>query len=575
MSIITPNTNLKFLKCDLSINNKHQIDFANINDQFNYFNNLSSKTYSNYTYQRKDNTIRVQASYDDLINFNYVMYQNSSYSNKWYYAFIIKIEYINDNMCAVSIKTDVFQTYQFDYFFMKSFVEREHISKAEDIPGANLEPESLEIGEPLEIKSFDLDGLKHLYVIAYSRNPQTDNLTTATVSSLATEINGMMSALFYWVGNGLGLRDMLSRINKAGFSESIITIYTIPAYSIYDLVSENSTIWTKEYIDNNYTSSLSTWITNITNYAPPYQIILDSRPNTINGYTPKNAKCLTYPYLYIGITPSNGSAKILRFENFTNDLIEFNVVSEINLNPQVLLIPLNYQYASDYARNINELAILSGYPNISFYTDYFNSWIAQNSSLINLNLSQSQFQYEISNVRQDTSLIANSAKNVGNILTGNIIGGATNLGIDYANYQLDKYENRKNYDYAIQNQLANIEKQQLLPNSANLSSTSGVLLGYNLYHQDIIHYYSIKREFLEKIDNYFSMFGYLTNKLKYPNLRTRSNFNYIKTIGCNILSKAQSKIPADDLEELKLMFDTGFTIWHNSLNFLNYDINNI
>lgn len=72
--------------------------------------------------------------FDDLVGYNYVMYQNTHYSNKWFYAFILKMEYINDNMTRIVITTDPFQTWQFDITFMQSFVEREMIATNSDVP---------------------------------------------------------------------------------------------------------------------------------------------------------------------------------------------------------------------------------------------------------------------------------------------------------------------------------------------------------------------------------------------------------------------------------------------------------
>ena len=49
------------------------------------------------------------------------------------------------------------------------------------------------------------------------------------------------------------------------------------------------------------------------------------------------------------------------------------------------------------------------------------------------------------------------------------------------------------------------------------------------------------------IDKYFSMYGYKINDLKLPNISGRSNWNYVKTIGCNILGD----IPQEDMEKIK------------------------
>jgi len=62
------------------------------------------------------------------------MYQNSNYDNKWFYAFIVNMEYENNGTTNIQIKTDVWQTWQFDLIFMQSFIDREMIDPASDIP---------------------------------------------------------------------------------------------------------------------------------------------------------------------------------------------------------------------------------------------------------------------------------------------------------------------------------------------------------------------------------------------------------------------------------------------------------
>ena len=62
------------------------------------------------------------------------MYKNNNYTDKWFYAFITGMRYINDNLTEVSIVTDVFQTWQFDLIYKQSFVEREIVPVADDTP---------------------------------------------------------------------------------------------------------------------------------------------------------------------------------------------------------------------------------------------------------------------------------------------------------------------------------------------------------------------------------------------------------------------------------------------------------
>ena len=131
---ITPHTNIRLLKTAIELDNKNQLTFANPTAQFNYFDSQQYIEVENCSYQRKDNVIRFPAHIDSIINYNYVMYHNDNYSTRWFYAFIVGMEYLNDNMTLIKISTDVFQTWQFDIAFKQCFVEREMINVADDIP---------------------------------------------------------------------------------------------------------------------------------------------------------------------------------------------------------------------------------------------------------------------------------------------------------------------------------------------------------------------------------------------------------------------------------------------------------
>ena len=123
MAVITPNTDLYLLKVPLEINDVNQLDFANATAQYNYFNSLPKIAVDDFTYQRKDSTIRFPLPFDEIITYNYCMYRNTEYSDKWFYAFITNMEYVNDNMTNIYLKTDVFQTWIYMLDFKQSFIE--------------------------------------------------------------------------------------------------------------------------------------------------------------------------------------------------------------------------------------------------------------------------------------------------------------------------------------------------------------------------------------------------------------------------------------------------------------------
>src|SRR5690625_4682694 len=79
----------------------------------------------------------------------------------------------------------------------------------------------------------------------------------------------------------------------------------------------------------------------------------------------------------------------------------------------------------------------------------------------------------------------------------------------------------------------------------------------------------ITHEYKRILTVYFNMFGYKTNEVKVPNLRTRQNRNYVQTKGCII----QGDFNNDDLNTIKRIFDNGSTLWHTD-DIGNYSLSN-
>lgn len=135
---ITPQTVLRLVKVPLEIDNKNQLTFENEQKQREYFLSLPHKEIQEISYQRKNNVIMFPEHIDNLLEYNYVMYLNENYTNKWFYAFITNMEYETDHNTIISISTDVFQTWQFQFQFKESFIEREMINVDDDIPRSKL-----------------------------------------------------------------------------------------------------------------------------------------------------------------------------------------------------------------------------------------------------------------------------------------------------------------------------------------------------------------------------------------------------------------------------------------------------
>ena len=81
--------------------------------------------------------------------YNEIILLNDNYSDKWFYAFIDRIEYTNQNCARIYFTIDPMQTWlpEIDYELGSCFVERAHAET--DQIGDNLVDEGLDIGEYL------------------------------------------------------------------------------------------------------------------------------------------------------------------------------------------------------------------------------------------------------------------------------------------------------------------------------------------------------------------------------------------------------------------------------------------
>ena len=123
---------------------KNTLYFANATSQHNYFSSNIGRTYLNVSYQSETRTFRCPDKIDTVRQYNYIMWQNSAYSNKWFYAFIKSMTYVSDGYTDIVFEVDPLQTWMFDITVRASFVEREHTNN--DTAGNNTLPENVELG---------------------------------------------------------------------------------------------------------------------------------------------------------------------------------------------------------------------------------------------------------------------------------------------------------------------------------------------------------------------------------------------------------------------------------------------
>ncbi len=206
------------------------------------------------------------------------------------------------------------------------------------------------------------------------------------------------------------------------------------------------------------------------------------------------------------------------------------------------LVPTNYK---GKLTDDDEALALAKFPTCGWSADSYVNWLTQNA--VNL---PTQILGNILGVGQNfvgspqTTMISNS--NAGNVV-GQVGSVVTN----------------------IASTIGQFYSASLMPNIESSQNTGDV--NYSAKRNTFtFRCMRAKTEFLKTIDDFFSMFGYKTNEVKIPNLTGRQNWNYVKTIDCNITGN----LPQEDLQEIKDMFDNGLTIWHNTSTFLDYSQSN-
>lgn len=558
MAVVTPQTDLYLLKCPLEISDINQLTFANATAQYNYFSSLPKIGVDNFTYQRKDDTIRYGANFDSLVEYNYVMYRNDAYSNKWFYAYITGMEYLNDNVTAISIKTDPFQTWQFNLTYKPCLIDREHTNN--DSVGANTLPEGLELGEMVCNGTVDNFGVNISGVgdwvivvdVSMVENPGDNQTLSCSGTPTGQYVNSTPSGLYHLIlgvnqSVVISARSIINLYDKAGLSDAIQNVYILPR----DLVGDVSvvTLSTMGSAPQPYDSvgvhmpNNSTGVTSLGTFS-------HSRPTSIRGYVPKNNKLFCYPYNYINVSNNAGTTIPYHYEEFGGN-VSFKVEGVLTPSGSIKAAPVDYKYVTGNENAYDYGISGAKYPICAWTTDSYTNWLTQNSVNMEHQWNQAIFAGGWDAVKTTAGAT---------IASGNAaIGIGAGLGSYAANLIGTALEQHRAKSQA-----------NLIPDQARGNANSGDIVWSKLKSQFTFIPMSVKPEIAYCIDEFFSQFGYKCNRVKVPNITGRRNWNYVKTVGCYIAGN----VPQDDMAEIKAMFDKGITLWHNPATFADYSQSN-
>ena len=511
--------------------------FADPDYQHSHFVSTMVKRFTDFSYVRKDKILKLPCVVDDIFNCNYVMYRNRRYNNKWFYAFITNMEYVNDGLTHVTIETDVMQTWFFDYEVNQSFIEREHV--ADDTRGIHTTPENLELGEYIVNQEvYDVLMDEHLndlcYVIGTTVNPESSE-SGSTYARLPDAGSGLYNGIYsgvryYRYDTREDIDAALEAFATAGQSDAITGIFMCP--KVLAPFATNLGGSTHAVAFSTDPQSYRVTI--------PFTGVLD-------GYVPRNNKLLTYPYTYELLSNNQGANAIYHLELFSGsneayapaDEATFSVQMCITPGTSIRAVPWNYKKINAY--NNEEGLNMGKFPICNWATDMYTNWLTQNS------------------INMATNYITAGAGLVGSVasmFTGiGAIPGAMGVVNSLA---------------TIGNAVSEQRKAALVPPQANGNLNSGDITTSSGNNHFTFYEMSIRQEYARIIDAFFDMFGYKVNYVSIPLENHRKYWWYTKTIDANI----DGNIPQDDLEKIRSIYDSGVTFWKNPDLMGRYDLEN-
>lgn len=510
---------------DIGYQNVHNLSVA---DFLNQLENYKISEGSNFSYVSDNYTLRYPQAITNIINTNYIAFQNPSYKNKWFFGFVNNVKYISDITTEINFTIDYWSTYFNDLTILRSFVEREIV--ADDTIGLNTVDENLDIGRIDCIETIKDAGLgEYFYIGMFTNYDPAADATTGQNFIIKNRLVYGQGLIFFRISSLSDFADVsafIDIINGSQYAtvDDIKDIFIIPysALNVADLSDHN---FGDQDQYTYYTSSASldpkTYETEI---LKPYEVA--------GRYQPVNNKCYCYPYNFLQITNNCGNIKNYKYEEFSTATVKILIEIAISIGMSIRAVPENYE---GELRNYNEQLPLGKYPTCSWSADSYTNWLTQNA----VNLEQK---------------ILNNGMNIVNKLSK---PETTPEGLfSLSNVALDL--------------IGDFKQAHMLPDSVH-GTNNGDINWSSTYNTFCYKKMRCTDEYMRIVDGYFLRFGYKINRTKLPDLSSRPYWNYIKIGGDQF---AIGSIPQDALAMINNVANKGVTIWHNIANIGNYSLDN-
>jgi hypothetical protein len=559
-------------------------------DQSAYFNSHSIKTYDNCRYQPRMGKMKVKGYVDALQDCNYGYYTNEyNGTQKTFYFWIVAKNYLARENTELTFQIDVFQTWLFDFKLSPCMIEREHVD--DDTFGRHTLPEDFELGDYITYTKKIVNSLTGdpCYFVGLTDNGGiTGGVYGKTYSGFTIKYFSYEDACSASPEINAFIKDLCDN----GKADSIAFIFTFPknllvASGNSDLLDSSSNVSIGGVVGTISATETFNW------NEQKDQFFFNTK-----GWKPYNCKLYCYPFNFITIKNSHGGNVVLKLENFSDTAdIEFKIEAVLTQHPTISLTPMNY-CGKSFA--IDDSITMDDYGLCSWNNDNYANWFAQHRNSINAQSANATASMTTNNAVASNNWgnamenrttnaekgVINTALSTANAIgslnflgaTTNAIGGLANTYLDYnqsgrnADNDLANANllNDTNYQNTMRSIVASVKDAQVQPNTCKGSTTSCGLDMARDTATFFIEQTGIKPEYAKIIDMYFQMFGYQVNEVKEPNLKSRTRWNYIKTVNCT----SYGNLPHEDMDAINSMFNNGLTIWHDESYMYNYSIDN-
>lgn len=479
-------------------------------------------------------TIKLAGHQENYLSCTYLCWTNTSIDGTlpdkhiYNYAFVDDIRYVSNAVMEIDYTIDAIQTYLFQggVSIDKAFIRRTH-TQSDDF-GEHIEPEPLSsdryVYNNIRKTTFYDPDISKWSILMYASKSRSEGDNIKAMGLRCGLPQGLYCNVFKPDDSGVSSPENafqkftswmngLSEDSYADWVQKIVAIVAVPS----EFVS----------VSSGGLANSSNW--NASEYVSAYT-------TSVDGYTPKNKKLLTYPYNCHHLSTQDGTTEDIAYEFSTinnNGNMRFKCAFAIQPQPELVVAPYGYKGHPQGNVNYDAKIVVKNFPMIPWVADAYKQYLGSQG---------------MSNAY---SLLSSGIKGAGvaSLLMGGVpaagaiaVGAGLSMANAYASQQLEG------------------RKVQMGADDVHVSSTSALTA---LGEKTIMDCQKcICSEDAERFDHFLSRYGYAINcidDIHYTN--PRFNQHYVQTSECI----ANGEAPASVIQVIENAFNRGITFWKNNV----------